>query len=115
VSCRGEQLLTLRKVERLPHLAGRLPLQARCVCEETSRGKGPADRHLRNVALERIVELEPAFFSSEQNRRSGERLRDRADAVLRVGIRRTAVVVGATARVRPHDLLAPVDGSRDAR
>src|SRR5262245_50927278 len=68
------------------------------------------------MAVERVLEVELAGVAKLHDRRRGERLRDRADAVLRVRRRLDSGrdVRGADRRL-PDELAVAEDGRGDAR
>src|SRR5580765_2564445 len=71
---------------------------------------------LLDVLLEPIVEPELTGIAQLHDRSGRERLRDRTDAILRVGRRLLlSVDVRKTERLLPHDLAVPDRGSADRR
>jgi hypothetical protein len=73
-------------------------------------------RGLGNVVSEPVVQLELTGIPELHDRDGREGLRDRSDAVLRVGSRRGAgVVVRDADGLAPEKLAAPGDGGADAR
>ena len=79
---RLEQLVGLREPQAQPRVVLRLALQARRVREQPADGRRV--RRALDVPVERVLEVELARVAQLHDRRRGERLRDRADAVLRV-------------------------------
>ena len=111
---RLDQLLCGRRLAGDEHLT-RLALEAGEVAEQAP-DRRRAVRDPVQMLLEPVVEVELTLGPKLHHRRRGERLRDRADAVLRVRLRRGAVlVVGHPDRVRPDDLAVCDDRGRDAR
>ena len=111
---RGDELVLRRRLAGDEHLP-RFALQARQVGEHPPDGRR-AVRDPVDVLFEAVVEVELTGGAQLHDRDGGERLRDRADAVLRIG-RRLAVVaeVGRADRVRPDDLAVSHDRRRNAR
>ena len=71
---------------------------------------------LLDVLLEPIVELELTGIAQLHDRSGRERLRDRADAILRVDRRLLlSLDVRDTERLLPHELAVPDGGSADRR
>ncbi len=111
---RVDQLLGRRRLTGDEHLP-RLALQSGEVAEQAP-DRRRAVRDPVEMLLEPVVEVELPFGAELHDRRRGERLRDRADAVLRVRLRLGAVLVVRRAdRVRPDDLAVAHDRCRDAR
>ena len=120
----GRQHL-LGAVERLEQL-GTAAKRAGATRRRASRAAGPtcaraagaasARARAVDVLVERVLEVELALVAQLHDRRRGERLRDRAEAVLRVG-RRLALRldVGRADRGLPDDLAVAEDGGGDAR
>ena len=111
---RLEQLVRRREAERQPRVVLRLALQTRRVREQ------PPDRRrvcrALDVPVEAVLEIELARVAQLHDRRRGERLRDRADAVLRVGRRlEVRLDVGGADRGLPDELAVAEDGGADAR
>ena len=111
---RLEQLVRRREAKGQPRVVLGLALQARRVREQ------PPDRRrvcrALDVPVEGVLEIELARVAQLHDRRRGERLRDRADAVLRVRrrleIRRD---VRDAHRGLPDELSVAEDGGADAR
>jgi len=108
-----DHLRAAREPERLPDLARRLPLEARAVGQQPADGQ-VAEPRLRQVPLEWVVERDVSVLDEEHHRCGGEGLRDRADAVLVVDGRVSALLRDSH-RVGPDRLAAAVDSSRHAR
>ena len=111
---RLEQLVRRREAQRQPRVVLRLALQARGVREQ------PADRRrvrsALDVPVERVLEVELARVAQLHDRGGGERLRDRADAVLRVRRRLvTRLDVGGADRALPDQLAVAENGGAEAR
>ena len=109
-----EQLVRGREAQRQPRVVVRLALQARRMREE------PADRRLVSCAVdvqvERVLEVELSRVAQLHDRYRRERLRDGADAVLRVRRRLgPGLYVRHADRRLPDDLAVAGDGGRDAR
>ncbi len=96
----GQKLLPRRRLHRLPHLAGRLALQAAQVRERVADSR--AGRHLGDVRAERIVEVEDVRVAQPEDADRRERLRDRPDPI---GVLRRRGLV--TLDVRRPDRGAP--------
>ena len=104
----GEQLLARGRLHRLPDLARRLALEARRVRQHAPERR-PVGA-LGEVRRQRIVERELAGVAQLQDPDRRERLRDRADPVLRVRARRrTRLDVRDAERLLPDELVAPED------
>ena len=111
---RLEQLVRLREPQAQPGVVVRLALQARGVREQ------PADRRRvrgsLDVPVERVLEVELPRVSQLHDRGRGERLRDRPDAVLRVGRRlETGFDVRGADRLLPDQLAVAEHRRADAR
>ena len=111
----GDQPVAIGKLERLPDVARHFALKTRHVREQPAKCRAAVMR-LLDVLLEPIVELELTRVAQLHDRGGRERLRDRADAILRVGRRLLlSVDVRETERLLPHELAVPDGGSADRR
>jgi hypothetical protein len=96
-------------------VADRLALQPGCVRQQPPDRERPVARR-RDVLPERIVERDPALGDQRHDRSGRERLRDRADPVLRVRSRlASALRIRDADRQLEHPLAANDDGSGEAR
>ena len=110
----GEQILARRRLHRLPDLPRRLALEPGEVREHAA-DRRPV-RALRQVRGERVVERELAGVSQLHDPDRRERLRDRADPILRLRRRHPCRVdVRVPERLLPQRLAAAEDRRADRR
>ncbi len=114
VAERLEQLRNVGEARLQPRVVLRLALQPRRVREQAAQRR--CVRRGVDVLVERVLEVELAGVAQLHDRRGGERLRDRAETVLRVG-RRVALRghVGRADGGLPDALAVAHDGGGDAR
>ena len=111
---RLEDLVDRRRLAGDEHLP-RLALQAREVREHAAQRRG-AVRDPGRCCSSAVVEVELAGVAELHHGDGGERLRDRADPVLRLGRRLDArLEVGEPDRARPDDLAVAHDRGGDRR
>jgi len=109
-----KQLFPARRPQRLPDLTRRLALQAGRVREHAPDRRGV--RTLGQVCRQRVVERQLAGLPQLHDPDRRERLRDRADPVLRLRRRLLARLhVGEPERPLPDELAAAEDGRTHRR